>query len=593
MDTIFVQIASYRDPECEKTVQDLFAKAKHPERISVGICLQDDHNREKKLRALKQASQIRFSVFPWQESEGVCWARHQAQQLWNNEDYVLSIDSHTRFAAEWDELLIEQLAKCGSDKPVLSNHPAGYTPPNKLQAKATPTILRADFYSPQGDLPIRSANLDKAADKPLQGAFCSGKFIFAGKSLIREVPYDPYMYAGQEDISLSARLFTHGFDVYSLKNVLLYHYYRNPKKPDMPHAPRHQDDNPDWLRMQERARKRLNHLLGHTVSENPEIIRDIKKYGLGKARSLEEYEKFCDIHFKKRSVGDRALRCGFISNLKQYLRKPVHIPEIDDVKKTPSAQIKKQTPATSTFNQQQAIKRLLRSLPKGKKFDIDHKAPEGIMIIKNYIDQKTCNLLMKYADSQAFTNLTVVDPQKSTKEKIVSMQSKGRVTNHIEIDGMAGDILTIFNNIYCNTLATFYDVNFEWYERPQILRYPAGGKYDQHADSEHWIAEKKIWVRSQDRDYSVLLYLNDKFEGGELKLINQDFSIRPKPGMLIAFPSDNRYLHAALPTTSGLRYCIVSWAAIVGSPRIMAKMPFAAVYVRQKRGTTKREAANG
>ena len=35
--TIFVQIASYRDPECQWTVKDLFDKADHPERVYVGI----------------------------------------------------------------------------------------------------------------------------------------------------------------------------------------------------------------------------------------------------------------------------------------------------------------------------------------------------------------------------------------------------------------------------------------------------------------------------------------------------------------------------------------------------------------------------
>ena len=37
---IFVQIASYRDPDCQNTVKDLFEKAAHPERIFVGICWQ-------------------------------------------------------------------------------------------------------------------------------------------------------------------------------------------------------------------------------------------------------------------------------------------------------------------------------------------------------------------------------------------------------------------------------------------------------------------------------------------------------------------------------------------------------------------------
>ena len=37
---IFVNIASFRDPELSPTLRDLFAKATYPERIAVGICLQ-------------------------------------------------------------------------------------------------------------------------------------------------------------------------------------------------------------------------------------------------------------------------------------------------------------------------------------------------------------------------------------------------------------------------------------------------------------------------------------------------------------------------------------------------------------------------
>ena len=237
------------------------------------------------------------------------------------------------------------------------------------------------------------------------------------------------------------------------------------------------------------------------------------------------------------------------------------------------------------FDQPLAIERLQRANPERPLLNIDKEAPEGLMIIYDYIDKKTCKMLKQYADSQSFTDLHVVDPKRTTRDKIVSERNSGRVTHHVDIDGRAQEILGIFNDIHCRQMASFYDVNFEWYERPQILRYPPGGKYDQHADSDHWDPADDTWTRVQDRDFSVLLYLNDEYEGGELELINQKFKIKPKPGMLLAFPSDHRYLHAALPTTSGIRYVIVSWAAIIGSRRVRAQMPFASVYVRQKRGT--------
>ena len=40
--------------------------------------------------------------------------------------YLLQIDSHTRFAAGWDEALLSMLAACDSPRPVLSTYPLQY-----------------------------------------------------------------------------------------------------------------------------------------------------------------------------------------------------------------------------------------------------------------------------------------------------------------------------------------------------------------------------------------------------------------------------------------------------------------------------------
>jgi hypothetical protein len=39
---IFVSVVAYRDPECPATIADLFAKARHPEKVFVGLITQCD-----------------------------------------------------------------------------------------------------------------------------------------------------------------------------------------------------------------------------------------------------------------------------------------------------------------------------------------------------------------------------------------------------------------------------------------------------------------------------------------------------------------------------------------------------------------------
>jgi len=998
--TIFVQIASYRDPECQWTVKDLFEKATYPDRIHVGICWQYDPEEDADCFQIStRPDQVRVAPFHWKEGKGVCWARHMSQLLYEDEDYVFMTDSHMRFVQGWDEKMITELKLCDSEKPLITCHPAAYTPPDNLAENPLPTILRAHpfdgpVFRSKGDF------LNRFPDKPLPGAYLAAGYIFASGKLVREVPYDPYMYFNQEEISLTARMYTHGWDIFYSSAVLTYHYYiqvGDTRK-------LHWSDHEEWIKFNENAQARIDHLLGYQTTDDPEALQEFESYGLGKARTLQQYEEWAGIDFKHRAVKERGLRCGFITDLPKWKDAPINIPEIDaappapfapapaassvaapvsnaismpqparkadtsplpplkagdfvpffslkdqndnlreiqnypgiptaihylpikdtayiesffkiireahhttlqelfyhriyvlaatqaelkaleqkigtdflfwadehrtlanilgiadqaesraytlladaglktiktyrpsdasshlqvlfeDIRKLraqpgkptlitrqapiilvpnalprelreeliqywengrqykgtiglgenaklsdakrrtdvdvndrdllrridealsksafpeirkvsgfevkyrerykigrytgeeqghytahrdtgipelayrrysmsialtgdyeggalefseypevqyklpeggaalfPSSLMHKVNPVTSgtrfvligflfgeaenayreeicrtkgtdpgneehrllcdtqfegiepspaytrSFNIVNAASlsgaakkvysypdpKLRNELPFDqmimpdlsiRQLEIVKDAPPGILVINDYLEAEICDALARYADSCAYTKLSVVDHHKSTGDKIETATSEGRVTDHVHIDGMAPDVLSMMNDAYCNRLAPFYNVNFEWYERPQILRYSAGGKYNQHADADHWLPDEKKWVRTQDRDYSVLFYLNEDYGGGELEFINQKYRFKPKKGMLAAFPSDHRYLHAALPTTSGIRYVIVSWAAIIGTPRVRKQAPYASVWVRATRG---------
>ncbi len=104
METIFVCIASYRDNELEKTVRDCIRKAMYPERLFFGIHWQYDNH-----EFFEYIFDRRFRIKKtyYKDSQGACWARHEAQKLYGGEDYVLQIDSHMRFVQGWDVICIE------------------------------------------------------------------------------------------------------------------------------------------------------------------------------------------------------------------------------------------------------------------------------------------------------------------------------------------------------------------------------------------------------------------------------------------------------------------------------------------------------
>ena len=54
--------------------------------------------------------------------------------------------------------------------------------------------------------------------------------------------------------------------------------------------------------------------------------------------------------------------------------------------------------------------------------------------------------------------------------------------------------------------------------------------------------------------FSMITYLNDDYEGGEIHFKNHNITIKPKAGSLIMFPSQEPFIHEVLPIKKGVRY---------------------------------------
>ena len=69
-----------------------------------------------------------------------------------------------------------------------------------------------------------------------------------------------------------------------------------------------------------------------------------------------------------------------------------------------------------------------------------------------------------------------------------------------------------------------------------------------------------------------IVYINIGISVKSLKIkFNKfNFQVKPKAGTLIYFPADGRYMHTALPVTSGVRYALVSWMSQEGVEKIRA-----------------------
>ena len=90
-----------------------------------------------------------------------------------------------------------------------------------------------------------------------------------------------------------------------------------------------------------------------------------------------------------------------------------------------------------------------------------------------------------------------------------------------------------------------------------LLRYENTGHYKYHHDAGS--------VGEFRRNISIIMLLNNDYEGGQLCFRNPDetgeFCIDPVPGRIILWPSIFMYPHTVKPVTKGTRYSIVSWSS--------------------------------
>jgi hypothetical protein len=299
---IFVHIASYRDRECQWTVRDLFSKARHPERIFVGICWQTIPELDADCFLIEtRPSQVRSVHFHAEETQGLGWARQQSQSLWQGEPYSLQIDSHMRFVQDWDQVMLDMLAACDSPDPVLTVYPPGYTPPDRLIDNERPTIQYVKGFLPNGLLDFSAAEVpaDQCIERPMPTAACAGGFIFAPSRMLQDVPPDPEIYFNGEEPNLAVRLWTAGFDLFSPSRTVIYHYYRRKD------SSRHWNDATDWIERHRLTLRRMQALC-NPASCTSEEVASLGRYGLGSRRSLAEYQAFSGVDFAGRTLADYA-----------------------------------------------------------------------------------------------------------------------------------------------------------------------------------------------------------------------------------------------------------------------------------------------
>jgi hypothetical protein len=297
---IFIQIASYRDPQLVPTIKDCIKNAKKPENLVFSIAWQRSKEDEwDNLDEFSNDKRFKIIDINYEDSKGACWARNKLQQQYDGEEYTIQLDSHHRFAENWDEdciKMIKQLQKKGHKKPLLTGYVSSFDPDNdpagRIQA---PWKMNFDRFIPEGAVFFLPATIDdyQQRTEPIPARFYSAHFCFTLGSFVKEVPHDPEYYFHGEEISIAVRAYTWGYDLFHPHKTVVWHEYtRKGRKKQW-------DDDKQWVTKNVSCHKR-NRKLFEMDGEVKDI--DFGIYDFGKERTLEDYERYAGISFKKRAV---------------------------------------------------------------------------------------------------------------------------------------------------------------------------------------------------------------------------------------------------------------------------------------------------
>ena len=246
------------------------------------------------------------------ESKGPTWGRAVGMLMYQGEHFFMMIDSHSRFVNGWDFQIILNLNMAGtrSKRPILSHYPGVYEREDELMNPRKEDFAMmmcfASYLKDIGIIRMTSQSFMYTGHPTIQ-PFSAGGFVVGNAQFVHEVPFDPhltYVFDGEE-ILYSARLWTHGYDLFTPRNNILFHHYARHDSPKYWSASLFESSRPQLLRGQARVRYLMQAIVRNSTtrerSVSPAAARslgvdvDEHLYGMGSVRSLDEYYTFAGI----------------------------------------------------------------------------------------------------------------------------------------------------------------------------------------------------------------------------------------------------------------------------------------------------------
>lgn len=308
--TVFLSIASYRDPVLPFTIARAVHAARWPGQLHFGIVDQSPAPPPGTPPLAAGPARISYLRIDPVYARGPCWARAIGMSLYDGEDWFFQLDSHMEFEEHWDEKLIAQATRLmqGRQGMVISSYPNPFIFENgePVLKPTTPKVL-AHVVKPDSKFEPNHPVLGFEAhpidtDEAVPGIHLGAGCLFAPGKFVEAFPYDPWFYFHGEEQGIAIRLYTHGWDMFHMSGLPVYHLYNSPGSGGPP-RPMHWDTAENeqrpqqWWKLEERSRLRLADLIAG---------KDLGVFSLGKERTLASYAAFSGIDYEARTISDFA-----------------------------------------------------------------------------------------------------------------------------------------------------------------------------------------------------------------------------------------------------------------------------------------------
>lgn len=302
--TILIHLPAYREPELIPTIKSALENAEYPDRLVFGICRQyNPDDKFDNIDEYRNNKQFKIYDMLYTEAKGLPYARSIInEKLLTDEDFVVQLDSHHRFDKNWDSTLIRWYYDLKNEgyNPLICGYLPYYNPFKDPEERVMePWLSEAASFYPHGTIFIRPTGIPnwQSLTKPFPARFLSGHFCFGPNKWAKEIRHDPDIYFSGEEINLTVRSFTHGYDLFHPHRCIIWHAtMREERNGMLIWDDQNKRGDVMWWKQQDIARAKIRQLL--RTEDNGF---DLTGYDIGTARTLRDYEKYAGIHFKRRS----------------------------------------------------------------------------------------------------------------------------------------------------------------------------------------------------------------------------------------------------------------------------------------------------